>query len=117
MKKNTRFVIAFVIFAMIQFACSKSDTKECDAQNYGTITANFTTTVTGFYFAVAIYSGNTFIRNKSLPAGKLSDTLHIAPGTYNIKLLLVTSNNLAFKTTDKNPVITKCSEETLAAGF
>jgi hypothetical protein len=123
MKKRIYILAVLAFFAITQYACRKSDKteiKECDTQNYSTVTANFISTGTGFKFNVAIYSNNTFVRSKSITVAQKTDTVHVAPGTYKFSLQRVTDvGGLSFilNTVDKNVTIAKCGTEILDAGF
>ncbi len=115
MKKSLFIGCVLALLLTINFACSKSDTKECEAQNYGTITVTYSSSSTAsLRNLTSILTGNTFLRNKEIALGGKVDTLRLKPGTYSIKLDKLSNSGLIIFSKTVSATVTACSETALA---
>jgi hypothetical protein len=71
MKKRTILLVAMSLFMFI--ACKKDSKKDCDVNNYGTVTINFLHT---------------------------SDTLHYGPGSFTLQILNHSTSNSTVQSVD-----------------
>jgi hypothetical protein len=103
-----RLLITALIYLTVLSSCKKdsSNKADCEANNYGVYRVNFTSTTLQHHILVTIGFG---YRQKDVPAGTLTDTLHIEPGTFSV-FITSTNGGPAIDTEITSATITQCNE-------
>jgi len=114
--KKTNYAIALFIITIF-FACKKdssTDNTSCEKENYGTLKVDFGSGTTKHSILVFI---GAVAREKTIIAGKLSDTMHLAPSSYSVIISSVTDNGTPIELRNATANITVCGEDTESVPF
>ena len=86
---------------------------ECEVRNYGIYKVNFGSALLNHRVLVVVGFGT---RQKDIPAGVLTDTMHLNPGTYSV---FITSNSggPAINSETTSAIITQCNETIKSVSF
>lgn len=104
MKKTLHFFIATFIVALAA-GCSKdeNDPPKCETNNFGVAKLTFANNTVPHII-------NAGFADKTVPAGRLTDTFRLVPGVHLIKI----HSTAIVDTLAYSVVITKCEESVLA---
>ncbi|MBS3914918.1 MAG: hypothetical protein KG003_10485 [Bacteroidetes bacterium] len=116
--KPILFVTGILIIST--FSCKKNsaEIKDCDKNNYGTITINFSSTVYRHSILIT-YPGSGNSREKIVAKGVASDTVHLAPNAnnYPVNVSSIDDFGAAIEQKTEFATITKCGEVKFSFNF
>ena len=112
--------LSFVFF----MSCKKDDktpdaptTPDCKINNYGVLRVSFGATDVQ-HGIIVTPSGSTTGTDKAVAIGQTSDTIRLAPGTYNINIYSANNANQAIEDeTFTLRIVTQCNETNLKVIF
>ena len=113
--KKIRLAQLLTAIAIIAGGCSKDNKPDCEEGNYGVFTVNFGTA--NVSHGMVISSPGGAFRDKIVPIGKSSDTVHLFPGDYPIEISSRNANNQAIQSQVKLVTIATCDNQVTSVPF
>lgn len=98
-------------------SCRREDPiPDCEINNFGVVTFNFTGTSLRHSILIT-YPGTSSVREKIVAKGKMSDTIHLRPETYQVSVSSLDNQGQAVDQTNRTFTTTQCSEEQSSIPF
>ena len=106
-----------MLMFLINSGCKKDNMSagsSCEKDNYGTFKVNFGSPATNH--SILVFIGSV-AREKTIIAGKLSDTMHLSPADYSVIISSVTTTGTPIELKSATANIVLCGEDTESVPF
>ncbi|SDD97737.1 hypothetical protein SAMN05216464_103220 [Mucilaginibacter pineti] len=117
--KIKKITAVLLPFALLALGCGKSKTADttpgCVMGNYGILTVNFASA--DIRHSVSVRFDGVHSQDKALPLGAKSDTLHIKPGNFPIRMQNLDNDNKVGTYRTIFTTIRTCKDTTLSVSF
>ncbi|WP_022823021.1 hypothetical protein [Hymenobacter norwichensis] len=117
--KRTRLYIAVLALPLaVSLGCEKDTDepfKSCERENNGIVVFTFSNTAVRHSIRIA-YS-TTRIEERTVAAGKGTDTVKVSAGTYPLSISSINSSSQVLETFNRTVVAERCNEQTISVPF